>query len=469
MSARRAAVLAIASALAGCTGMLGPMGSEDPADSGMTNPPADSGVPFDAGVPADAGFDAGSGGGAGGGGGGAGGVGGGGGAGGGGVSPVDAGVAPDLQVVFPPNCATTDAQLKVRGVTRAGLNVSAVAVGGVAATSSDGFRSWAAVVPLSTGTNTLSVDFTESGTPHSGAAVVKIERFATEAQVIRGSGGWSGRILGATYEPVAKRLIVSDDIEDGVWQVALDTGDRQILSDSEGTMIGTGYEISQPRAVVAYGNQSYIVDDNLLVGIDLTSGDRAVPLPVTFADGGAASLSSIALTDDGHIYGLSTALEQLVLIDPANSTFQVIGTQGSLHNCGSAAFDLAHHTAYVSFRYQDRLAEVDLLSGAVSEWSTAQSGEPSLSDPEELVLDFETGAIFVWDSQRLVAVDPGTGRRQLVGSGPFGSLTAVKALAATPIGPAIVDYVPSWESAQTRDPTVVVFDPVEGTRVVLSR
>ena len=67
--------------------------------------------------------------------------------------------SPVARIDFPLGSALTDAaQLRVRGTAHDPSGVAAVRVNGVPATSSDGFATWAVVVPLELGENALVVE-----------------------------------------------------------------------------------------------------------------------------------------------------------------------------------------------------------------------------------------------------------------------------------------------------------------------
>ena len=66
--------------------------------------------------------------------------------------------APTVQVLFPPPGSEIEsAQVTVQGHAADESGVAAVLVNGVPATSSDGFATWQATVPIVLGLNTLTV------------------------------------------------------------------------------------------------------------------------------------------------------------------------------------------------------------------------------------------------------------------------------------------------------------------------
>ncbi|NUP14378.1 MAG: hypothetical protein HOW73_50755 [Polyangiaceae bacterium] len=75
-------------------------------------------------------------------------------------------------VAFPPPSSITDEDtIIVRGTASVDGDVNSVSVAGVDATSSDGFTNWQAAVPLSLGTQMLSVDAVVDGEPVNVASV----------------------------------------------------------------------------------------------------------------------------------------------------------------------------------------------------------------------------------------------------------------------------------------------------------
>ncbi len=381
--------------------------------------------------------------------------------------PLDAGVdagpvvAPALTVRFPPpGCATSEAQLVVRGATSTGR---AVQVNGQAASSSDGFLTWKLAVPLSLGVNILTVSDGQLAT------TVTVERFANDEAIHRGTGGWAGRILGLAWDDATERVVMADDVDDGAWTADARRGDRVEFSKSEGTLIGPGYAIVQPRSGVVSGRHDYVIDEPNIVSIDLATGERLV---VATAPG---DLNDLSLAPDGHtLVTASLTLQSVLSIDPVSGTSRVlsssaVGTGPGPGNVGPLALSASRGTAYVGLRYQDTLLAIDLATGNRRVFSQAMAGEPTLSDPEFIAVDERSGRAFVWDSGRLIAVDLSTGRRKLHGVGALAWASAIKAMTSTPYGLVLVDYVPSWEAPPFRDPTLVVVDPELGTRVVLSR
>ena len=377
------------------------------------------------------------------------------------------------KIVFPPDSATTDASILVRGSTQpiSGQSIQSVTVNGVVATSSDGYLNWKATVSLNTGSNIISVNVVSGGKNYSNQASVKVDRFASESALLRGSGYWSDRIMGVAYEPIQNRFIFSDDMGDGVFEARLSDGQRKILSYSEASdlTVGSGYDIVQPISVIANNNLSYVVDGNDIVKIDLVTGNRSV---LTHQ----GSMSTLLMKPNTtEAIAVQYDLENIININLSNGSVTEIAKK----SLGNGSPDLrspkimsaswAKNKAYVNLYYQDTLLAVDLSTGSRAVFSTAQGTEPKIANPDAMQVDDASNQLFVWDSGQLIAIDLNTGRRKLfASSGTFSSLKSIAMMTTTPWGIVLVDYIP-WYQAGARSPTVILVDPIEGTRVILSR
>lgn len=386
----------------------------------------------------------------------------------------------DVQIVFPPpNSSTADSHLVVRGKTRAGLTISNLRVNGTAATSSDQFRTWKVDLALSVGANSLSVEAQVNSQQKTGLASATITRANSESELRRGTGSeWDMRPLGLAYEPVENRYILAVDYEDGIMGVDAVTGNRKYISDSEGDKIGDGYEIVQPRSGAAYGNKSFVVDDNLIVLIDNTTGFRSIFAEMKNAASEPATLASIVMTaDQKNIIALSYLTDSLLYeIDTTTGASRVLssktkGTGADFRNTGTMGYSSNSKTAFVSLRYQDVILAVDTVTGNRRIFSQMASGEARFEDPEQIVVDDKNGLIYIWDSRKLYALDMTTGRRRLIAtSGSFKSYTDIYGMALSPYGPVLLDYVPNYvTTSPQRGKTLMVIDPIEGTRVVISK
>lgn len=396
------------------------------------------------------------------------------------LSTVPVSVAPDVEMVFPPPAGSTvDSHMIVRGRSKDGVNISNLKVNGILATTSDQFKTWRVDVPLAMGVNLLSVDAQVNTQPKTELAVSTITRVSSETGFRRGTGTeWDMRPLGLAYEPVKNRYIVAVDGEDGIMGVSSATGDRIFISDSEGDKIGDGYEIVQPRSGVAYGNSSFVIDNNLLVLIDTVSGYRSIFATLLTETNQPASLASIALSADAKsVFAISYMTDSVLYkADTSTAAVSIVssktkGTGVELRNAGTLGYSSQLHTAFVSIRYSDTILAVDAATGNRRIFSQGTTGEPKFQDPEYIVADDKNGAVYVWDSGKLHVLDMQTGRRRsVVTSGSFASFNDIYGMTLTPSGPAILDYIPDYVTNRPqRGKTLMVIDPVEGTRVAVSR
>ncbi len=386
----------------------------------------------------------------------------------------------DIEMVFPPpNGSTTDSHLIVRGQTKQGLDISQIEVNGILATSSDQFRNWQVDVPLSMGTNILSVEATVGGQIKTNLSMSSITRVTSEAELHRGVGSeWDMRPLGLAYEPTKKRFIIAVDGEDGIMGVNASNGDRSFISDSEGSQIGTGYEIVQPTSGASYGEKSFVIDNNLVVLIDNTTGNRSVFSTVLTESNTPASLASIVMTaDTKNLIALSYMVDSVLYkMDTSTGSVSILSskTKGSgidLRNAGTMGYSSQLQTAFVSIRYSDVILAIDTVTGNRRIFSEGKNGEPKFQDPSYIVADDKNGLVYVWDSGKIHALDIKTGRRRtIVSSGSFASFNDIYGMTLTPYGPAILDYIPTYVvDRPQRGKTLMLVDPLIGTRIVISR
>jgi hypothetical protein len=369
------------------------------------------------------------------------------------------------QIAFPPNGATSDTHIIVRGTYVNG--VTQVSVNGTQATLTA--NKWRVDVNLAVGTNTLRMDATMNGVSHPGLATVTIERFATDTAIKRGSGSWPGRVLGMSYDSANQRMIMGDDIVDGVWEMRMSDGNRRDIANSESNKIGGGIDLTFPTAVTTNANQCFVVDDNLIANVNLNTGDRALLIQTKTGGYGDIFLTP----DSSSLYVMFD--ESILKMSPINGTSTVVssatvGTGSSLRNLAGFGISWARNMAYSTAYYDDTILSIDLTSGNRKVFSTAASGEPKLADPRHVIVDDITAQAFVYDSKKLVAIDLMTGRRKVIGdTGPLTSLNAIVTMTMTPYGPVLLDYIGIGEGGTPRPPTMILVDPIEGTRLILSR
>lgn len=391
--------------------------------------------------------------------------------------PVDTSTS-NVTILFPPPSATSDSKIIVRGKTATQFNVSSLSVNGVSATSSDNFKTWRAEVPLNVGTNLLQVSALQNGQSLSQLASVNVERFSSENSIKRGTGEWPGRSLGLSYEASKNRMIMGDDLLDGAYEVDVTTGNRKILSSSETPRLGSGYESVQPNQMVSQDNKAYLYDNvgnGVIFSIDLTNGNQAI---IHQPSAGITSLCFSADKKSIFTFGGGSGSEVLTKLDLATLSATTIssksiGTGTDMRNGSQITCSATRNKIYLSIYYSDTIVAIDSLTGVRSTFSQATGSEPKLTG-SALEAHDESGKVFTLESGKLIAMDMNTGRRNLMPTnGPLSSLTSYHAFGMSPWGPLLVDYFddyyPSNSSGSRRTPTIFVIDPIEGTRVILSR
>jgi hypothetical protein len=365
----------------------------------------------------------------------------------------------------------------VRGASSFADAVGAIQVNGVAATSSDGFATYRAVVPLQQGDNKIVVTAQSKSAATLGTAEVTVQRFADEASIHRGGGDAFSifRLFGFDIDASSGEAILCDDIYDGLVRVELATGNRALASASESSakgMVGKGYnDIAQPRDVVIDApGHALLVDGPKLVGVDLKSGDR------TLLSGGGTGSGPEATQYGGVDYdeagGRSIALDYqinaLFAIDKQGDrsvlSSATVGTGIAFNGFGPVELDLARGRALTTRAYSNPIVAIDLKSGNRSVLSGDNAGTgPALQEPTALAVAPALGAVFAWDktAKHLLAIDLATGNRRLVADGTTGMGVSLPSL----------DHLAFRQELLYAEQggSVLAFDPVEGHRVVVSK
>ncbi len=302
--------------------------------------------------------------------------GGGGGGGGGSSTP-----PPNASIVFPTRVSYTDAStIRVRGTASGPNGVAGVTVNGVAATSSDSFANWVAVVPVAAGTMTVTASVRDAGGN---------TRSSADTVTIHNRGAAIVGVRGMDVDAANSRILVSDQNTKAVYALRTSDGQASVLSDrSRGT--GADFDSIEDLVVDASASRALVLDwgQDTLVAVDLSSGNRTV----ASASSGSGAATAFSL-------GFGVAL------------------------------DAVGNRAFVTSRGNNSVVAVDLSTGARSVASSASVGTgPSFVNPLGIAYD----AVTVPASPRLlvadaglgaiVAVDLATGNRTLMSSSsPTGS------------------------------------------------
>lgn len=351
---------------------------------------------------------------------------------------VDA-TAPTAVIVFPTHMSYTDATvLHVRGTAHDANTISAVTVNGVAATSTDGFATWSAVVPTASATNTLTVTATDiaSNVNNPADAVTVINK---------GQSLVSPRAM--DFDSANNRILVSDQSLTAVLAIDAATGRATILSDRRN---GSGPDIQGAEGIVvdSAGNRALIVDwlQNALLAVDLASGNRSFVSDSTASTTDtqlSLGASGVALDAAGNrAFILSRANGSVIAINLVNGARSVVSsaTVGSGTAFGfavSVVYDAVTNPAIPRLLVSDSsvhaIFAVNITTGDRSIVSSAvpTGTGTSLQWPSQIQLDAAGNRLLIVDSHStrnaLVAMDLATGNRTTLSDATTGSGTQLSA------------------------------------------
>jgi hypothetical protein len=358
---------------------------------------------------------------------------GGGGGGGGSSTP-----PPNASIVFPTRVSYTDAAtISIRGTASGPNGVAGVTVNGVAATSSDSFANWIAVVPVTAGTMTVTVSVRDAaGNTRSAADTVTIHN--------RGSAIVGMR--GMDVDTANGRILVSDQNTKAVYAVRATDGRVSALSDrSHGT--GADFDSIEDLVVDATRNRALVLDwgQDTLVAVDLSSGNRTVA-SASSGSGAATAFSlgfGVALDAVGNrAFVTSRGNNSVVAVNLATGTRTVassasVGTGPSFVNPLGVVYDAITSPSSPRLLVADAglgaIVAVDLASGnrtLMSSSSPTGSGI-ALDQPVQVKLDASGSRLLVLDGSvsrnALVAVALANGNRTVLADSSTGSGALVSA------------------------------------------
>lgn len=167
-----------------------------------------------------------------------------------------------VSVIYPPgDVVHTEETITVRGTS----NAAAVRVNGVAATSTDGFKSWVAEVPLEMGENAILIEAEDSkGATKEASRKVKrvVTPYATPDAI--------------AYHKHSGEALVVDSTEAVLFALDVETGERRVISSAN---VGEGPSLVYPVDVaVGPAGQVLVLDlgARAIFEVDLENGNRSV-------------------------------------------------------------------------------------------------------------------------------------------------------------------------------------------------
>jgi sugar lactone lactonase YvrE len=351
--------------------------------------------------------------------------------GGGGADPGEEG--PTATILFPADGSVGAAgQVTVTGTAGAGAGVAAVRVNGAPASSTDGFATWRAVVPLEVGTNVLSVEVEDAtGDVLSPADQVTVRAHAEFLFWMQDVAWDAGRGVFYVYDRLLADVVRVDPA----------TGARERLShpDSSVSLDFLRHLVYAPDRDVLYvidealSLRVFALDPDvgfafLVAGPTRGSGQDFVPGgQSTYDTAGSRLLVASEGSPSGDPYGI-------LAVDHATGNRTVLSSasvgSGPPVSAGPICVDPVAQVVYHARRHFNDLLAIDLATGNRSVLSSASVGAgPALVSPFGIEWDAAAGRLLVLAGSAtpfdgsVLAVDPTTGNRSLVsgegtGGGP---------------------------------------------------
>lgn len=227
---------------------------------------------------------------------------------------------PAARVVFPSSASYTDAtQLHVRGTAQDAGGIASVRVNGVAATSSDGFAHWSAVLPVSIGDNSFVVSVTDdfNNTNPTAASVTVTNR-----------GVVVSSIMSLAFDESGGRLLVTDPERRALLSSRIFDRYVSVISDASR---GTGPMFQQPTGVVLDGARALVTDSSLdsLIEVNLATGNR-VQLSAPAGQADLRVSSPLAYQASTQRAFVGTISGTIVAIDLANGGARTVLSGGGV-------------------------------------------------------------------------------------------------------------------------------------------
>jgi hypothetical protein len=379
--------------------------------------------------------------------------------------------APTAKILFPPPNSYTDATtLTIRGTASDANGIASVHVNDIAASSSDGFQSWTAVIPIHPGQTDVLVSSTDAAgntSPSVASASVSnrgpvIGQFAgvgfdssTNKLVIADNSSSSlyafdavtgfgtqlasypsphGSLSAIAIEQSPHRAIVMDDSRDTLASIDLTTGTTTDISQSDPTV--HLYNVAS-IVIDKVNHRALVATNSSIVAIDLNTGARTVISNSGLGSGPFFTTTPVIVLDVatnpsvprvvgvGNVGGASV---EVFTVNLANGNRQVLSPSDSISPAilipKSAELDPSTHRLMVSDFGSGSLLAVDLVTGNRSIVSGTSVGSgPTIAPSTGLALTSE-GKAFVADQHgEVVSIDLSTGTRQTVihsrlGAGP---------------------------------------------------
>jgi hypothetical protein len=296
------------------------------------------------------------------------------------TSPGSAAEAPDVTITYPLDGQDVNVELlTVTGTAVDPDGVAEIIVNGVQATSPDGFLTWEAEIPVTSGANQISVTSVD---------LLLNRRFGSAAVSVFNTALALADVSALHLSSASQSLYLVDQQVGGLMVIDLNTDGWQLLSADA----GSGLPFIEPRRLLVdeTGDRAWVVDDgyDTVLEIELSSGLRAV------LRGRGESLA------DAKALAYDDALDRLLVLSQLRGP-----TTSSTFGSG-------------------RLISVDLVNGQRDLLSDNQTpaGEPEFWFSRAIVFDGAGDRVLLLDDNRIIDVDPISGARQLLYEHAFADL-----------------------------------------------
>lgn len=375
---------------------------------------------------------------------------------------VDA-TAPEAAVVFPPRMSYTDAtSITVRGTAIDPTTIASLKVNGIAAISTDDYKTWTAEVPLVEGVNTIAIAAAD--------ALGNSDDNGTSITVMRRGPAFAS-FGGMDYDPTSQLVIVADSAAGQIYSVdpdgvvsilvprtsdipvkfrglavdsannralvladvtldAIDLGSRARSTISHCSNAMIGMSASEDLALDAVNNRAYLVtSEGLVAKVELGDGLCTVISSGTvgtgpfFVKASAIAYDDVTTPASPRILIGSPESGNIIGLDPATGQRSFLSYSG-LQSVASMRVDAQDHRLVVLDTLQKAVVSFDLQTATPTILGNATVGSgPDIAPSRGLAIRSSDTIFSAQQGGEIIGIDTGTLAREVltqsdVGDGP---------------------------------------------------
>jgi hypothetical protein len=318
-------------------------------------------------------------------------------------------IAPVIKVTFPPPRSFTDqGEVAVCGTTEDAGGIQQLLVNGVRAQSTDGFRTWRAIVPV-----TQATGLTAEATDVAGRVDVDQSRTIVPVNppkpLVEDEARDEFELL--IDEDAGEAIVVEPTC---VTAIDLETGDRRVVSDAE-TGSGTAFTDIVVMAEIPGTNDITVFDtkDCRLFTVDLATGDRTVSWDSLGPSDIPGTREGLIASDGERAYVQGPRQGTLVALELDGSTRRTIAKAGWVKDAIALTWDGA----------RDRLLAIDAGTGNLYAIDPDDGTKSTVSAHDEdfavgyergLVIDGDRAFTIARDQNGILEIDLDSGDRQFL-------------------------------------------------------